>query len=270
MERFLDTPVKRYSSGMYVRLAFAVAAHLEPEILVVDEVLAVGDAQFQEKCLGKMKEAGKHGRTVLFVSHNIGAIRQLCSKALLLNKGQTEQFGLIDQVVETYLNIDQTKSTRFLQWPADRAPGDADLRLLAIKITDGLDEVNSAFSDSKEIIFEFELLANQPINSFALSCIIRNSSGNPILHSHSNIKDQDAYLKEGRNHIKMKIPAYLLRSGKYFISISGHVPHVKTFFTADDTISFDIKTKNPEILRYPSTAWQGSIGPAIVDWQTNI
>ncbi|MFM8312994.1 MAG: polysaccharide ABC transporter ATP-binding protein, partial [Deltaproteobacteria bacterium] len=104
VEKFLDTPVKRYSSGMYVRLAFAVAAHLEPEILIVDEVLAVGDAQFQKKCLGKMEEvSSKEGRTVLFVSHNMGAVRGLCSKAIWLNSGVVQSYGRASEIVGNYL-----------------------------------------------------------------------------------------------------------------------------------------------------------------------
>ena len=99
VERFLDTPVKRYSSGMYVRLAFAVTAHLEPEILVVDEVLAVGDLQFQKKCLGKMQEVGKSGRTVLFVSHNMAAVKNLCRKAICLSQGTIIHDGEVDQVI---------------------------------------------------------------------------------------------------------------------------------------------------------------------------
>ena len=102
IEKFLDTPVKRYSSGMYVRLAFAVAAHLEPEILIVDEVLAVGDAQFQKKCLGKMEDVSKDGRTVLFVSHNMGTILQLCGSCILLNKGEVESSGNTSTIVENY------------------------------------------------------------------------------------------------------------------------------------------------------------------------
>src|SRR5665647_1233607 len=104
VEKFLDTPVKRYSSGMYVRLAFAVAAHLEPEILIVDEVLAVGDAQFQKKCLGKMEDVSKEGRTVLFVSHNMGAIKKLCSRALLIENGRCIQFDQVNAVIERYLD----------------------------------------------------------------------------------------------------------------------------------------------------------------------
>ena len=104
VEKFLDTPVKRYSSGMYVRLAFAVAAHLEPEILVVDEVLAVGDAQFQKKCLGKMENVGKEGRTILFVSHNMSSIQQLCNKGIMLRGGSITNNGTIEKVIESYLS----------------------------------------------------------------------------------------------------------------------------------------------------------------------
>ena len=112
IEKFLDTPVKRYSSGMYVRLAFAVAAHLEPEILVVDEVLAVGDAEFQKKCLGKMEDVSKkEGRTVLFVSHNMGVIAQLCKKCIVLNKGGVEFFGDTQTAIEKYLRGNNTENT---------------------------------------------------------------------------------------------------------------------------------------------------------------
>jgi lipopolysaccharide transport system ATP-binding protein len=118
--RFLDTPVKRYSSGMYVRLAFAVAAHLEPEILVVDEVLAVGDAEFQRKCLGKMRDVARGGRTVLFVSHNMQAIRQLCTHGVLLRRGSLVQQGTVDEVVESYLR--EGSSDALGTWSLDEAP----------------------------------------------------------------------------------------------------------------------------------------------------
>lgn len=111
VERFLDTPVKRYSSGMYVRLAFAVAAHLEPEILIVDEVLAVGDVQFQKKCLGKMEDAGKEGRTVLFVSHNMIAISLLCNQGIVLKEGQLLEFSLVEKAVKTYLDHTDTQTS---------------------------------------------------------------------------------------------------------------------------------------------------------------
>jgi lipopolysaccharide transport system ATP-binding protein len=112
VEKFLDVPVKRYSSGMYVRLAFSVAAHLEPDILIVDEVLAVGDAQFQKKCLNKMEDAGRQGRTVLFVSHNTGSLTNLCNKGIYIENGQTEGIDNLDNVIGLYLG--NTKKARFL------------------------------------------------------------------------------------------------------------------------------------------------------------
>ena len=117
VEKFIDTPVKRYSSGMTVRLAFAVAAHLEPEILIIDEVLAVGDAQFQKKCLGKMKDVAGQGRTILFVSHNMAAMQSLCPRAMLLHAGQIVSAGDVDRQIEAYHKLTANKST-----PGKRSP----------------------------------------------------------------------------------------------------------------------------------------------------
>ena len=139
VEKFLDTPVKRYSSGMYVRLAFAVAAHLEPEILVVDEVLAVGDASFQKKCLGKMEEvAEEQGRTVLFVSHNMTAVKQLCSEAIVLKAGRVIMRGEPSQVVDSYLGTDQVEKPK-AEWPSLKdSPGDDVFRIRKIEIVNGM------------------------------------------------------------------------------------------------------------------------------------
>jgi len=145
VERFLDTPVKRYSSGMVVRLAFSVAAHLEPEILVVDEVLAVGDAQFQRKCLGKMGEAGKDGRTVLFVSHNMAALKSLCTKAVWLDAGRLRDEGPVAEIVSTYLQNGLATSTHKIWENENTAPGDSRAKLHSAKIS-------YAGSDEGEII----------------------------------------------------------------------------------------------------------------------
>ena len=123
VEKFIDTPVKRYSSGMYVRLAFAVAAHLEPEILIVDEVLAVGDASFQKKCLGKMQDVGKEGRTVLFVSHSMAAIARLCERTILLDEGRVLQDGPSHQVVTAYLASGRGTPALRVWRNAAKAPG---------------------------------------------------------------------------------------------------------------------------------------------------
>ena len=138
VEQFLDTPVKRYSSGMYVRLAFAVAAHLEPEILVVDEVLAVGDAEFQRKCLGKMSDVAKRGRTVLFVSHNMPAVKSLCQRAILLNAGQVALEGDVNTVVNKYLTADGDEMARTGIIPDDakRLYGTDEAKLRSVRLTD--------------------------------------------------------------------------------------------------------------------------------------
>ncbi|RZK02218.1 MAG: ABC transporter ATP-binding protein, partial [Flavobacterium sp.] len=135
VERFLDTPVKRYSSGMYVRLAFAVAAHLEPDILIIDEVLAVGDAEFQQKCLGKMKEVSKSkGRTILFVSHDIHAVANLCNRAIWLEKGSIKETGSAMEVADHYLLSVKSHGVD-LSWKAEEAPGNTLLRMHSISIS---------------------------------------------------------------------------------------------------------------------------------------
>lgn len=160
IERFLDTPVKRYSSGMYVRLAFAVAAHLEPEILIVDEVLAVGDAQFQKKCLQKMGDIGKEGRTVLFVSHNMVAIEALCSRAILLHNGKLYADGRQREVINNYLSFNQQNANQSLSERADRI-GNGSIRLknVTVEATDPCGPITS--NSGVKIILEYS--ATQPI-----------------------------------------------------------------------------------------------------------
>lgn len=165
VEKFLDTPVKRYSSGMYVRLAFAVAAHLEPEILIVDEVLAVGDAQFQKKCLGKMEDVGKEGRTVLFVSHNMNAITRLCERVILLDKGVVKQDGGASNVVSAY-KISDFGTTALREWSdVATAPGDEIARLMAVrvKLKDGTLVQTLDIRQSVGIETEYEVLKDGQI-----------------------------------------------------------------------------------------------------------
>lgn len=160
VERFLDTPVKRYSSGMYVRLAFAVAAHLEPEILVVDEVLAVGDAEFQKKCLNKMDDVGSAGRTVLFVSHNMQAVTRLCKRSIWLDKGQIKMDGPAYAVANAYVSAGAGTSAE-RNWPSiERAPGDDTVRLLGVRIRsqDGKPCEQFDIREPVKIEMEYEVL----------------------------------------------------------------------------------------------------------------
>lgn len=186
VEKYIDTPVKRYSSGMYVRLAFAVAAHLEPEILIIDEVLAVGDAQFQKKCLGKMEDVAKGGRTVLFVSHNMAAISSLCGKAILLNNGHIDDFGSSQQIIRRYLTSFQHYVKQSLYERSDRkGNGKAKLKSIYLSTLEGnlLHELLSGQECMMNIEYESIGVINKPIFSFT----IYNQHGQPLVHCNSSV-----------------------------------------------------------------------------------
>jgi homopolymeric O-antigen transport system ATP-binding protein len=156
VEKFIDTPVKHYSSGMYLRLAFAVAAHLEPEILVVDEVLSVGDARFQKKCLNKIENIGQGGRTVLFVSHSMPAVTRLCSRAILLGEGRLIKDGPCHEIVSAYLNADFGSSS-FREWPDVRvAPGTETVRLRAVRVCGEDGDISETFDIREAVRLEME------------------------------------------------------------------------------------------------------------------
>lgn len=267
IDKYLDTPVKRYSSGMYVRLAFAVAAHLEPEILVVDEVLAVGDAQFQKKCLGKMDDVSHQGRTVLFVSHNMGAIKSLCSSGLLLSAGSLEDSGDINKVTGKYLSSSNALSGR-IQWLDSNAPGDRNLKLLALATTFlDRDEIN--FSDDSEINIELTIAADQDLPNAAIGLIITNQEGQPILHSASNLIDSAVKIYKGVNTIKYTIPSNVLLKGQYSITVAGVDPKIHTYFKLTDALSFVILSINKEINRYSSNVWKGVLNPKLGLWRVS-
>lgn len=182
VEKFLDTPVKRYSSGMYVRLAFAVAAHLEPEILIVDEVLAVGDMEFQKKCLGKMQAvAEREGRTVLFVSHNIGAVTQLCSHAIHLASGSIVDQGNTIQVTSRYLEAGNNRWTEKVWTDLSQAPGDASVRLVSVRAVDAKEQILAEGVDVRETVgveVQYQVLRDGAI--FTPSLHLHNAEGTQI------------------------------------------------------------------------------------------
>lgn len=159
IEKFLDTPVKRYSSGMYVRLAFAVAAHMNTEILLVDEVLAVGDAEFQKKCIGKMGDVAKEGRTVFFVSHNMGAIQRLCSRTILLSEGQVTADGATSSIVQLYLTSGLSQQGERIWTNLNAAPGNEIVRLKAVRALNNQQNIASQFSVREPVYLEVEYCA---------------------------------------------------------------------------------------------------------------
>lgn len=211
VEKFLDTPVKRYSSGMYVRLAFAVAAHLEPEILVVDEVLAVGDAAFQKKCLGKMSDVARHGRTVLFVSHNMVAVKSLCSRAILLTAGRVTDDGPVDEVVNSYLrSTDKIGQTGIIPDDASRlGTGDAKLRSVRLTTLSGKDFSQLYLGQPFCLHLEFEVFKEIPDAVFEIGILAMD--GVHVVHS-SNIDGgrPPISLPVGRHTIAVEMHAVLL------------------------------------------------------------
>ena len=188
VSKFIDTPVKRYSSGMTVRLAFSVAAHLEPEILIIDEVLAVGDADFQKKCINKMEDVGQEGRTVLFVSHNMPAVSRLCSRALLVEKGQIAEDGPAGEVIGKYLNRGQQTPASKVWHDPDHAPGGDVIKLREIKIVNGEGVVTETFDIREPVRIEmtydviksgFELLPHFHVWNESEVCILTTIDNDP-------------------------------------------------------------------------------------------
>ena len=218
VERFLDTPVKHYSSGMYVRLAFAVAAHLEPDILLVDEVLAVGDAEFQRRCLGKMQEVSKSGRTVIFVSHNLPTVIRLCERAILLADGRVAADGAPAEVVERYLRSG-LGTTAHRVWSQEQAPGTAWLRLREIRVIDEQRETAETLDmrDPVGVEITFEVLGDGP--PFMPMLVVNQDSGTHVF----NAMDTDPAWRQraprGRHQVTAWIPGNLLNEGSLTVSV---------------------------------------------------
>jgi lipopolysaccharide transport system ATP-binding protein len=239
IEKFLDTPVKRYSSGMYVRLAFAVAAHLEPEILIVDEVLAVGDAGFQQKCLGKMENVARGGRTVLFVSHNIGALRQLCTDAVVLDKGRLDFTGTLGDAVERYLSMGSVACGSFRSGKPI-APG----RRGAIHTIDVLNtrgDPSGAHTSTEAITLSFEVECAARIPACQLAVRITNFEGVAIFTT-TNVDTSDGLLalEPGFHRLRFDIPANFLACGRYSITAALCIPGVELIDEHANMVVFDV------------------------------
>ena len=215
VEQFLDTPVKRYSSGMYVRLAFAVAAHLQPEILIVDEVLAVGDAEFQQKCLGKMKDVAGHGRTVLFVSHSLSAVRALCSSCIWLDHGLIRGSGPTAQIVDDYLGSSISNVGTAVAVLAEDAH--KQFQVLKAQVTKVDGELCSQFICDEEICLELLCQVRQPVPGLFGYLQISRRDGTAVLESDSFDAGNNSMdgLSCGMHTLKIKVPARLLAPGDY-------------------------------------------------------
>lgn len=237
VEKFIDTPVKFYSSGMKVRLGFSVAAHLDPEILIIDEVLAVGDFEFQSKCLGKMKEVANAGRTVLFVSHNLEAVKSLCSRAILIEDGKITYDGIPLDVIKAYLK----ESSSFISgydWINNERPGNEWLKVNGIKVSSLNFSSNGFFdrNDELEVITEFELLVDQVATN--LSLVLLSETGEIILNSYSQVPVP--ILNKGVYFGKCIIPGGLLNDGSFKISMLFVKDTSIIMYSLDEIIRFEL------------------------------
>lgn len=271
IEKFIDTPVKHYSSGMYLRLAFAVAAHLEPEILLVDEVLAVGDARFQRKCMNKMDSVGQEGRTVLFVSHNMPAITRICKRTILLGEGRILHDGPSHEVVSTYLNSGMgTKAAR--EWSdSAKAPGGEIARLFAVKVQteDGLTTDCVSIAKPVGIEMEYEVLKSGYI--LLPHYHFFNEEGVNIFQAHDT---DPAWRRQSRPAGRYKstawIPGHLLSEGTVFVSagVTTINPVILQFFERD-LVAFQV-VENPDE-DSARGEWAGKMGGLVrplLQWTT--
>jgi lipopolysaccharide transport system ATP-binding protein len=240
VERFLETPVKRYSSGMYMRLAFAVAAHLQPEILVVDEVLAVGDTAFQAKCLGKMEDVASEGRTVVFVSHNMAAVTQLCSRVVLLNSGAVEAEGSPDEVIARYLaraNNDGRVELRDSARPV--GTGGATFEWAELQDGSGKPRQDFSIGDDICVAFGLSLAAELPATKLAVS--IRASDGTPVAHTVDDDSGFTLANDSGEWTVRVTFSDIRLYPGSYRVSlVAVNAANTEVFDHAEDCMTFRI------------------------------
>ena len=233
-ERYIDTPVKRYSSGMTVRLGFAVAAHLDPEILVVDEVLAVGDAEFQKKAIGKMQDVASGGRPVLFVSHNMASVQRLCTRGVLLENGAVKYLGGISDTIHTYLEdqVIQSEYTNPAPNPKDK------LNLLWAKVTPA---EGSAFYAKTPVNVDFAIRVNQQVNELVVGFNVYSSFQHPLARADYNDLDGRKTLAPGEYTFHFQIPGNMLSNGDYKIVLDVAERNVFNYADPDTTsLSFEV------------------------------
>jgi lipopolysaccharide transport system ATP-binding protein len=262
VERFLDTPVKRYSSGMYVRLAFAVAAHLEPEILVIDEVLAVGDIRFQKKCLGKMGEvASQEGRTILFVSHNMTAVQSLCSKSIWLNSGNLLSFDETSVTISKYLNSSVAMVYEHIWEDIDTAPGNEKVKWRRVAIYP--DSESAEITVATPLIAEFECWNYQENTHLNFSLHLFSFEGVRVLHTFSYPEILPVGLIKGSCYI----PANFLNDETYRINIMVVEELMRVTHLLEDALIFQVNDIPREVDWY--NKWEGLVRPKF-NWSVQL
>lgn len=255
--KFLDTPVKYYSSGMYVRLAFSVAAHMEHDILLVDEVLAVGDSEFQKKCLGKMEEVTKQeGRTILFISHNMDAIQKLCTRTILLEAGKVKKIGPTKEVIDFYLNTSRGQSA-VSEFPVEKGRS-ASIRKISLVRADGTFSTQIPISESFKVKIDYTV--HEPIPSVILSMVLYSGGELLLISSESDTTKKFRDYEPGDYTTTIEIPAFLLGIGTYFFDIVIQKPQT-TYNDIKRNIYFEITEKgNPRETIFPAGYYTGKLG----------
>ena len=271
IEQFIDTPVKRYSSGMYVRLAFAVAAHLDPEILVLDEVLAVGDTEFQKKCLGKMGDVAKAGRTVLFVSHNMTAVQKLCTSCVWIDKGAIQKMGETTAVIQAYQTIAFEQNfqgeMKLSDWP--NRYGKGGVRIVSARLLDANNTISAKMIRNRPMSVEFEFESNST-HALLFSSAVMAESGEGILHmSQYDTAGLMPRVLSGKYRVRFSIPSLPLNEGNFRFVLGIHTEHENPLDVVRDVLPFEVQdsqdspraTRIPAKLAFCSTPNQCSISP---------
>ncbi|MEO6725675.1 MAG: ABC transporter ATP-binding protein [Blastocatellia bacterium] len=245
VERFIDTPVKRYSSGMYLRLAFAVAAHLEPEILIVDEVLAVGDAAFQQKCLNKMGAVAQQGRTVLFVSHNLAAVRHLCQRGIMLAGGEVVFDGLAGEAVRTYLSGAEATAHRMsdgLSLTIAQSDPQRRFEVTKVEILDEDGCIKQSLATGDYARFRIEWRADEAVDKAGVELGIHTPEGVPVIHySTRPVSAMDVRFEQGSNVIECEFPHLPLAAGRYYLAVGLTRPMIEWLYRDDQFALFTVE-----------------------------
>ncbi len=267
VEKFLDTPIKRYSSGMKVRLAFAVAAHLEPEILIIDEVLAVGDQEFQNRCLGKMQDVATSGRTVLFVSHNMPAVEKLCSSVMLLSGGSVAGRGEVRRMISEYLSYG---SSGQLSWQREHPTTDQIAVLESVAVSDSNGEVAGSISAGEPILIRIDLEVRKPVSDLKLAACVFDEQQSPVFSTHPIDNDCEYPDTPGRYRYWIAIPPHTLMPRRFSVTVSIYTmasgidsaPHCVTFDVHPrDTVSSRGNPNRPGPV-FVRCAWMNERNPS--------
>jgi len=269
VRKFIDTPVKRYSSGMYLRLAFAVAAHLEPEILVVDEVLAVGDAEFQRKCLGKMSDVAHEGRTVLFVSHNMSAILRLTEETIVLDKGQIVMRGPTPEAVDFYMTSEMAHSGERRWEPGDDYQTNNPFHPIAIRVLDSQGRVADRVLSSEDFSVEFEYELQEELTGLRVGMYLATSRGEAVFTSFDtdNPATYERLTERRKGHYlsRCRIPRDLLNGGVFVLGVNASSFRIRSYFTDEHALTFTVDPTGA-----PGSQWaeprRGPVRPAL-NWE---